>query len=555
MNKVKVTRRLVILGGLGILLGTGFVTNGDKYFKIAQQLDIFSKVYKEINRSYADEVDPTLLMRKAIDTMMASLDPYTVFISESRIEDAKFIRTGQYSGVGADIYRMNGTVVVRSVVQNGPADLAGIKPGDRLIEIDDEASDSTRSMAEIEYLLQGEQGSVVKLSVERDEEVILFDVTRDYVEALQSSVPYYGLTNDSIGYVKLTVFNESAARDLKAALETLAKEHPSISGVILDLRANPGGRVDQAINILNLFLPKDENVLDMKGRSPQHTRSFSTQQEPWNTDIPLAILINEHSASASEIVAGAIQDFDRGVLVGQKSFGKGLVQNVRPLSYNTQFKITVAKYYTPSGRCIQAIDYSSDAGGVKLANDAIETQQVFKTRNGREVYDGAGIDPDIEVALGEKPAILRGLISKGIIFNFITDFVKKHDTIAAPANFQISETLYSEFVSYVNNGDFTYTTSSERSTNEFLQLVDEKNSWDKLKTPLDDIQSTIVSMKTDDLEEFKEEISNELKTEILRRYYYESGVTEASFSNDPVVVKASKILLDEDTYQSELTIP
>jgi len=281
MNKVKASRWVILVLVSGILVGYGFISLGDKYFKIAQQLDIFSKVYKEVNRSYADEVDPTLLMRKAIDSMMSTLDPYTVYISESRIEDARFIRTGQYSGVGARISRMKDQVVVRSIVQKGPADVADIRPGDILLSIDGEdITDSTWSLSEIDNLLQGEQGSVVTLRLQRDQRTLDVNVTRDYVEALQSSVPYYGLTNDSIGYVKLTVFNESAAPDLEAAVRSLEKEHPNLEGIILDLRDNPGGRVDQAIDILNLFLPKDETVLDMKGRSPMHTRSFSTRRDP-----------------------------------------------------------------------------------------------------------------------------------------------------------------------------------------------------------------------------------------------------------------------------------
>ncbi len=553
MNKAKVSRWVILILISGILVGFGFISLGNKYFKIAQQLDIFSRVYKEVNRSYVDNVDPTLLMRKAIDSMMSTLDPYTVFISESRIEDAKFIRTGQYSGVGARISRMKDQIVVRSIVQNGPSDIADIRPGDILRSIDGEdITDSTWPLSKIDNLLQGEQGSVVTLRLQREDRILDVDVTRDFVEALQSSVPYYGLTHDMIGYVKLTVFNESAAPDLEAAVRSLEKNHPELEGIILDLRDNPGGRVDQAIDILNLFLPKDETVLDMKGRSPMHTRSFSTRRDPWNTDIPLAILIDEGSASASEIVAGAIQDFDRGILVGQKSFGKGLVQNVRPLSYNTQFKITVAKYYTPSGRCIQAIDYSNKdlSGGVDSIPDSLK--KAFTTRNVRKVYDGAGIDPDIPVDLAKKSTILQALISQGMIFDFATLFVRENDSIAPPASFQISDELYQQFLDFLAENKFEYSTPSEQSIDEFQALLESEEGLDELDLPLNKISQQIISYKADDLEQYKKDIIEELKEEILRRYYYEAGITEASFFNDPVVVKAAQSLLDTEMYNDQL---
>jgi len=535
------------------LLGVGFVSVNDKYFKIAQQLEIFSQVYKEINKVYADEVDPTRLMKSAIDSMMQRLDPYTVFISESRIEEAKVIRTGQYSGIGMDIARRDGQVVVRSIVEKGPANQKGIAVGDIIHQIDAESlTDTSRSMAQIENLILGEQGSSVLLQLQRDTVTWQLEVERDYVEELQSSVPYYGFTDDSIGYVKLTVFNESSGRDLENAVKDLKEKHPTMEGVIIDIRDNLGGRVDQAIHILNLFLPKNEKVLDMRGQSEMHTRKFLTQLEPWDTEIPLAILINSNSASASEIVSGAIQDLDRGIIVGSKSFGKGLVQNIRPLSYNTQFKITVAKYYTPSGRCIQAIDYSSrtDEGTVKEVPDSIKRD--FKTQNGRDVFEGAGIDPDIEVPAPLKPAVLKALENQFIIFDFASAYVREHDSIAPPTQFVISDEMYEDFVSFAQSQNFTFSTRSEKELEKFEDLVADVDDRQLLLSQVESIEKKIVSDKKTAFEEHRSIIEATLKDELLRRYYYDSGVTEASFASDPVVLKASDYLLDKNKYQGEL---
>ena len=535
----KYPRIAIIL--LVVLFSLGFVRTSERNFEIAKSLDIFADVYKEINEHYADEVDPTRLMHVAIDSLLYTLDPYTNFYSESKIEDAKLIQTGQYSGIGISIARKNGKVLISKIEEDSPAAKSDLKVGDEIVRIDRErVANSEQNLRQIDGLIRGEQGSIVKLEINRKGETqpLQKEVLRSYVDALQKDVPYFGMANDKIGFVVLSVFNGAAGREVEGALKKLRTDHPDMEGVILDLRGNPGGRVDQALQIVNLFVEKGEKIVEMKGNAPENRRSFSTNRNVWDREIPLAILLDKGSASASEIVAGAIQDLDRGVIVGQKSFGKGLVQNVRPLSFNTQFKITIAKYYTPSGRCIQAIDYFDE-------NKASGEANSFKTRNGRTVFEGGGIDPDHLVSLAPDPAVLRELKDQGIIFEYVNEFVAEHDSIDLPAAFEVNNDIFNDFLSFVEKGDFEFDTRSENNLEAFSALLETSK---KAKAELERLEASLKALKEKDLVRYKALIQTELERTIVERYYFQKGLYERGFQKDPDVLQAIDILEDQDKY-------
>ncbi len=537
---------LFILTGFSV----GFYTGGDRLLKIGQQLELFSEVYKEVNKVYADQVDPTRLMHSSIDSMLHRLDPYTVFIGESRIEDAKLIQTGRYSGIGAELSRYGNKVVVTQLVQDGPADKAGIEVGAELLQVDEEfVADSSWSLQKIDNLIQGEQGAQVSLKLIQHGEEKQWDIKRDYVAALEGDVSYQALAKNNIGYIKLEGFGGTAAQEVKDAFESLSKESGGLSGLVLDLRGNLGGRVDQAIGILNLFLPKGITVLEMRGSTPMHTRSFDTPFDPIAPDIALVVLVDKASASASEIVAGAFQDLDRGIVIGEKSFGKGLVQNVRPLSYNTQFRITVAKYYTPSGRCIQAIDYGNRRPDGSLIPVEETVRKEFSTVNGRKVYDGAGIEPDVVLDFPQDPPILKAIREQHMIFDFVTSFSQRNDSIPGPKEYKLPKSEYQAFVDYLEERDFYFQPQSEK---KLTYLKEEAENDLEILQALTQLEKKVMEEKKDDLRKFEEEIKDALQREIIRRYFYRSGLIESSFAQDQVVLKATAILEDIPTYNSTL---
>ncbi|MCB0844758.1 MAG: S41 family peptidase, partial [Bacteroidetes bacterium] len=395
---LKKRRFLVLSLVIMVSFSVGFITHvPDNYFEISKNLDIFGKLYREINSLYVDDTDPSELMRTGIDAMLNSLDPYTNYIGEEEIEDFRFMSTGKYGGIGALIGKRKGNIVVLEPYDGYPAQKAGLKAGDQILQIEDTKIGSDKEVSDVRDLLRGEEGTPVKLTIQRlgEEEPMILSLERDQVKV--DNVPYSGMVNDHIGYIALTGFTQDAGKEVKKALEKLKKEHSSLSGLILDLRGNPGGRLDEAINVANVFITQKEKIVETRGRQEESRRALYANRPATDDMTPLAVLVNSRSASASEIVAGSIQDLDRGIVVGNRSFGKGLVQNIRPLSYNSQLKVTTAKYYTPSGRCIQAINYAdrNEDGSVARIPDSLKNS--FTTRNGRTVYDGGGIEPDFDV--------------------------------------------------------------------------------------------------------------------------------------------------------------
>ena len=546
-----ITAVLLFTFGLG-----GFTSSsrtGDKYFEISKNLDIFGKLYREVNSYYVDDVDPNQFMREGIDGMLEGLDPYTNFISASEIEEYKFMSTGQYGGIGAVISRIDGKVIISEPYEGSPALKAGLMAGDVIIQIDDEVIEGKDGGSiDVRNLLRGQPNTDVRVKVRRpgEESPQDFTVTRD--EITIKNVPYYGIAEDHVGYISLTGFTKGAAKEVASALEDLKKQDPELGGVILDLRGNPGGLLFEAINISNIFVRQGEKIVETKGRMEGSQQSYYAEKNPIDTEIPLVVMVNRRSASASEIVSGVMQDLDRGVIVGQRSFGKGLVQTTRPLSYNTQLKITTAKYYTPSGRCIQAIDYShrNEDGSVGKVADSLKTE--FSTKNGRKVYDGGGIEPDVEVDLKDYHTVTQELVRQNLIFDYATKFRRENTSITTAKKFEVTDKIYQDFVSFAESKEFTFESRTEKELDKLKAMLEEESYYDDVEGTLKELKTKIDQEKKSDLNEFRDEISGLIKTEIASRYYYQRGQIEATFTEDEEIVEAIKILQDPERYKKVL---
>jgi carboxyl-terminal processing protease len=540
-------RWLLALVPVMMLTAVGYVARpaGDDYFEISKNLDIFGKMYREVHSNYVDDIEPTDFMRTGIEAMLKSLDPYTNYISAAEIEDYRFMSTGQYGGIGAMVGKRDNKVIITEPYENSPAAKAGLRAGDVIIQIDNEkiSADNAKSI-DVRDLLRGQPKSKLKITVEREGLLapLTVDVERDDIKIL--NVPYWGMIDNEIGYISLTGFTSDAAKEVKTALEDLKAKNPSLKAVMLDLRGNPGGLLFEAIDISNIFVPKDEMIVETRGKMEGSLKSYTARNPPVDANIPLAVLVNRRSASASEIVSGVMQDLDRGVIVGQRSYGKGLVQTTRPLSYNSQIKITTAKYYTPSGRCIQAIDYSNrnEDGSVGKIPDSL--QKAFKTHNGRTVLDGGGISPDVTVEIPELHTVSQELLRQNMIFDYATHFRVKHETISTAREFKISEEIYADFVAFCKSKAFTFETKTEKEFTKFKELVEEEHYTEELSADMKAMEGKLQKEKQEDLLNFRPEISKLLRNEIVMRYYYRKGEIEASFDMDPDVLAAIKALKD-----------
>lgn len=548
--KKLIKRSLVATGILTLTFSIfSFEQPGERYFDIAKNLDIFATLFKEVNTYYVDEVNPNRLIKVGIDAMLESLDPYTNYIPEDEIEDFRTMTTGQYGGIGAVIGRRNDSPVILMPYEGWPAEKAGLKIGDEILEIDGiEVTDKNTS--EISKLLKGQYNTKVKVSVKRFgfEKPMNVVLTREKIKI--DAVPYYGMVNDKTGYFQLSDFTSGASKEVKKALNTLKEK--GAESIIIDLRDNPGGLLSEAINISNIFIPKQSPVVSTRGKVEEWNKTYSALNSPSDTEIPVVVLTSDRSASASEIVAGVLQDYDRGIIVGERSYGKGLVQATRPLSYNSQVKITTAKYYTPSGRCIQAIDYSQRAedGTVKKIPDSLRT--AFKTKNGRKVYDGGGITPDIKVEDTKLAPITVSLIQKGHVFDYASEFAFKHKSIAPAKKFKLSDKDYDEFISWLDGKDYDYTTQVENSIDELIANSKSEKYFEAIKGQIEDLKVKMSHNKEKDLMTFKSEIIEVLEAEIASRYYFQKGKIEASFDNDEDVQAALEVLANRQKYNSIL---
>jgi carboxyl-terminal processing protease len=537
---------LVIVAASGILASVSFSGN---YFEIAKHLDIFATLVKEVNTHYVDQVDASKLVRTGIDAMLKSLDPYTNFISESEIEDYRFMTTGEYGGIGAIIGKTGDYISIMEPYENSPAHNGDLRAGDVIIEIDGKSMKGKQT-TDASKLLKGQPDTEVKLVIQRPgtKGNINKNITRKEIKV--NNVPYFGMVNENIGYIQFSGFRQNAATEVKTAIDELKKNNPGMSGIIIDVRNNPGGLLNEAVNAVNLFVKKGELVVSTKGKVKEWQKEYKTLFNPVDLDIPVAVLINSNSASASEIVAGSLQDYDRAVVIGERTFGKGLVQTTRPLSYNTQIKITTAKYYIPSGRCIQAIDYGKrdDEGrGQKVADSLLVA---FKTKGGRTVYDGNGITPDLETDRIRFADITRSLMANRHIFDYATHYRNIHESIA-PANlFAINDNDFEEFVKFLNGKDYAYETATEKALVDLKKKAVDDKYFKAIEKEYSLMTEKLKHDKEEDLRKHKDEVIDLLRQEIVSRYYFQKGRVQASLSTDNDVQKAVKILSSKDKYQN-----
>jgi carboxyl-terminal processing protease len=547
---IKKFKLLIIAGLIG---GYAFISYSfvDNYFEVSKNLDIFATLFRELNIYYVDETNPGDLMKKGIDDMLESLDPYTNYIPESEIEDYRYMTTGQYGGIGALIRQEGDYVVISEPYEGFPAQKADLRAGDKVLKINDIDAKGKKT-DDISKILKGQASTVIKLLIEREGEKKPFEKTINREEIKINSVSYFGMISQNIGYIKLTGFTENAAGEVKNALLEL-KKNPELKSLVFDLRGNPGGLLKEAIDIVNIFSPKGTEVVSTRGKVKDWDKVHLALNNPIDLNIPVAVLIDRGSASASEIVSGSLQDLDRGVVIGQRSYGKGLVQQTRPLSYNAQLKVTVAKYYTPSGRCIQALDYShrNEDGSVDKVPDSLIT--AFKTKNGRIVYDGGGVAPDIALEPQKFSSILTSLMIKNLIFDYATKYRTAHATLATAKDFNLSDAEYDEFVNFLNSKDYDYVTKTEKELKELKDDAKTDKSADAVMTDIDALQAKLSHNKKTDLITFKPEIKQFLEEEIASRYYFQNGRLEASLKDDSELKEAVAVLNDADRYKKILT--
>lgn len=548
---MKTKTKLLATLALGTLGLVSFRAAGDneRYFEIAKNLDIFATLFKEVNTYYVDDVTPGKLLKTGIDGMLKSLDPYTNYIPEDDIEDFRTLTTGQYGGIGASVVKRNGKTVVQSAYEGYPAQRAGLLPGDEILTVNNISLDK-KTNADINKLLRGQAQSVVKLVVTRygQDKPVDIIITRDKIQ--MDNVPYTGMLTSDIGYFQLSGFTMDAGREVRQAVVRLKEK--GAKKIVFDIRDNPGGLLNEAVNISNLFVDKGLDVVSTKGKVSEWNKTYKALDVPLDTQIPIAVITSNRSASASEIVSGVLQDYDRAVLVGERTFGKGLVQATRPLSYNSQLKVTTAKYYIPSGRCIQEIDYAhrGEDGSLTKFPDSLRT--AYKTQAGRTVYDGGGVAPDVDVPAREIADITRLLIQKSYLFDYATRYRAEHATIAPAREFQLSDADYQKFVIYAQSKSLAYSTDAERSLTELAKKVKEDKHYDDVKLELDAIRRKITTNKANDLLRFKPEIKELLEEEIASRYYYEKGRIEAGFDGDASLQAAIAVLNDPNRYAALL---
>ena len=549
MKKIRSTRYAIVVAIL-ITAGISFAflsTQETRDFRIAKNLDIFFTLFRELNTFYVDELNPDKLVRTGIDNMLKTLDPYTVYYPESDGDEVAFMTTGKYGGIGS-LVRGGGEYVVVALVYKGfSADVAGIKAGD-LLKKADGISLKGLTDDQVSEKLKGNPGTIINLTVERNGTEMEFSVKREKI--VIPSVPYSGMIDPETGYIRFTNFTQNCSEEVRNALVSLKTHNPR--QIILDLRGNPGGLLTEAVDIVNLFVGPGNEIVSTRGKVKQFDEEFRTSKLPVDEKIPLAVIINRGSASAAEIVAGAIQDIDRGVIVGQRSYGKGLVQITRPLSYNSQLKLTTAKYYIPSGRCIQALDFShpNEDGSVGIIPDSLISE--FKTKNGRIVKDGGGISPDIEIVPAPLSQIATELYLRNYIFDYATRYYWSHPGLRTIDQFSFTDNDYTDFKDYLISRNFSYRTNTEESMNELISNAKREKYYDLHRELFTELQKELNHSLDTDLEAFRNEITGLLEDEILGRYFYESGSIAWSIKTDKQVLKAVEILKSSQEYNSIL---
>ena len=546
---INLIKHIFIINALfSINLGFTQTDEDNTNFEILKNLELFEAVYKSVDLYYVDESNPGELMRTAIDAMLAELDPYTNYIPESKMEDYKLMTTGQYGGIGAVIRLVGDNVAVVDPYEGFPAHKAGLIAGDEFIEIDGKDVKGL-STSEISTKLKGQPGKEISLKVKRGEEIKSFTFNREEVKI--SAVPYSGMVSDKVGYIKLRSFTKTAAKDVLNAFNTLKKEH-QMEKLIFDLRGNGGGLLIQSAQIVNYFIEKGSDIVSIKGRISADNKTYTARANSLDNKIPIVVLIDGGSASASEIVSGALQDLDRAVILGKTSLGKGLVQRPMDLTYNAKIKVTIAKYYTPSGRCIQKLDYSTKKLGEKADEVDESTISTFKTKNGRIVKDGRGVEPDVTIEKKTFSRLTATLVANDLVFNYATDYRVKKATVADAKTFKLSESDYIEFTNYVLEQEFEYTTASSEYMKRLKEVAEGEGYYEESKVDFDELLEFYKPSKERDLTKFKSEITELLEDEIIGRYYFQTGRIQHALLDDSYILEAIKILNDSERYNQIL---
>jgi len=547
MKKIRSGKFIVIVSLLLVVgISTGFLVNQEsRDFRIAKNLDIFLTLFRELNTFYVDEIDPDKVIKAGIDNMLKTLDPYTVYFPEAEADEFTIMISGKYGGIGSLVRPSGDYVIINEVYKGYPADKAGIKPGDLLKKVDG-TSLKGLSTDKVSEKLKGNPGTEINITIERNGKETDYLLKREKI--IMQSVPYYGMIDSKTGYIRFTNFTQNCIDEVKTAVNALKDKN--VQQIILDLRGNPGGLLTEAVEIVNLFVAEGNEVVSTKGKVQQFDENYKTTKQPIAEEIPLVIIINRGSASASEIVAGAIQDLDRGVIVGQRSYGKGLVQITRPVSYNTQLKVTTAKYYIPSGRCIQARDFShpNEDGSVGIIPDSLISE--FKTKNGRIVKDGGGITPDIEILSDPLSQISSELYLRYYIFDFATNYFWNHPDIKSPDQFAFTNQDYDDFKAFLIKSNFNYKTVTEESLNELIANARKEKYYDIHKELFNELEKDIAHSLDQDLTMFRREISDLIEDEIISRYFYESGAIAWTIRTDKQILKARDILNNKEEYSS-----
>lgn len=540
---------LVTVSIIALTIGISALKSDDKSFEISKHLNIYATLFRDVNMFYVDEVNPGDMVTTSIKAMLKSLDPYTVYYPESEMEDVKLMTTGEYAGIGSVISKKGDHVIIREPYKNSPAAKAGLLPGDIILSIDGN-SVKEKNTEDVSTMLKGQPGKEITIKIQREFEAKPLEKKALREKIQIPSVPYYGLANDTTGYIYLTSFTDKSAADIRTAI--IALKNKGAKSLILDLRGNSGGLLDQAVEIVNFFVPKDSKVVSTKGKVKEWDKEYNATKNPIAPEIPLVVLIDRGSASASEIVSGALQDLDRAVLIGERSFGKGLVQTVRDLAYNTKLKVTTAKYYIPSGRCIQALDYShrNPDGSVGKVPDSLITE--YTTKAGRKVYDGGGITPDIKVAPEDFARITQELVLQDLTFDFVNSYALKHPIIAPIGQFKITDEIYNQFKEFLKSKKFSYETESQQVLEKLIAVAKTEKYYDGTKEQLEKLQKDFTHSIDRDMDVFKNEIISFLTEQFIQRYYFMEGIIEYKVSNDKEVAKAIEILSNQTEYQKLL---
>ena len=535
-----------------IIAITGFATgiHAQNDFEIVKNVDIFVNVLNELNDKYADEISPGELTQTAIKAMLMSLDPYTVYYNEGEIETYRMMNAGESGDVDVTLKTIDKKLVITDMIQDGPSAKAGLRVGDRILSVNGQSSEG-RGIEAVNLAMRGQPGTTYSVEVFRptDNKNLTFKVKREKVE--HPNIPYSGIIGDKVGYIKLNQFLEKAGSEVYDAFKKLKEE--GMQYLILDLRDNGGGLLGEAVNIIDIFVGKDVTVVETKGKIAEMNRIYKTQNVAADADIPIVVLVNEHSASASEIVSGTLQDLDRAVIVGKKSFGKGLVQKVYPMDYNTSMKITISKYYIPSGRCVQNIEYfdrDTTKGGYKIPDSLAVA---YKTKNGRTVYDKGGVEPDVAVPDEVQPDVLTSLIEAQAIFDFANDYRAKHESIAEADKFVVDDAIYNEFLQFLKAKKYSYTTTLEEELEKLKTTAEEEKAFASIQNAYNQLKTQVENLKTQDLTTYKPEIEHALTQEIVSRYYYSTGKLINSLHHDSYIEAAKSVLLDSARYNAILS--